>query len=237
MLLCRNFVFVLWFYFWSTSKLQYRNSHFCFNLLLLISGDRSLNPGLLHNNQLQSQSEWSGFNLRWHFIHLNVNSLLPKIYKLRNITKLSNAAVIGISESKLDDFILSSELHIDNYNTLRCDRNWHWGGVVCNIRNDLSYDVKFFFEIENTFLELLLPIRNQRLLESYIDHLSDFLEIINTHFSKLGTKSNEIYELGDFNINFCLNNSCIFQKINSLSQSIPSDIKKYYEFCTMSGLT
>ena len=177
MLLCRNFVFVLWFYFWSTSKLQYRNSHFCFNLLLLISGDRSLNPGLLHNNQLQSQSEWSGFNLRWHFIHLNVNSLLPKIYKLRNITKLSNAAVIGISESKLDDFILSSELHIDNYNTLRCDRNWHWGGVVCNIRNDLSYDVKFFFEIENIFLELLLPIRNQRLLESYIDHLSDFLEL------------------------------------------------------------
>ena len=41
-----------------------------------------------------------------HFIHINVNSLLPKIDKLINITKLSNAAFIGISESKLVDFDL-----------------------------------------------------------------------------------------------------------------------------------
>ena len=46
-----------------------------------------------------------------------------------------------------------------------------------------------------------------------------------------------MYILGDFNINLYLNNSYIFQKNNLLqSQSIPSDIKKYYEFCTMFGL-
>ena len=45
----------------------------------------------------------SVFNSRGlHFIHLNINSLLPKIDELRNIAKLSNAAVIGIGESKLD---------------------------------------------------------------------------------------------------------------------------------------
>ena len=38
--------------------------------------------------------------------------------KLRNIAKLSNAAIVGISESKLDDSILSSEIRINNYNTL-----------------------------------------------------------------------------------------------------------------------
>ena len=80
-----------------------------------------LNPGP-HNNMLQPQGEWSVFTSRGlHFIHLNVNSLLPKIDELRNIAKLSNAAVIGISESKLDDSILSSEIHINNYNSLRCD--------------------------------------------------------------------------------------------------------------------
>ena len=101
--------------FFSISKLQYRNSNSYFNLLLLLSGDISLNPGPPHNNQLQPQSEWSVFNSRGlHFIHLNINSLLPKIDELRNIAKLSNAAVIGIGESKLDDSVLSSEIHIDN---------------------------------------------------------------------------------------------------------------------------
>ena len=61
--------------------------------------------------------------------------MLPKIDELRNIAKLSNAAVIGIGESKLDDSILSYEIHTDNYNTLRCDRNRHGGGVVCYIRS------------------------------------------------------------------------------------------------------
>lgn len=34
-------------------------------------------------------------------MHLNVNSLLPKIDKLCDIAKLSNAAIIGKTQSKL----------------------------------------------------------------------------------------------------------------------------------------
>ena len=83
------------------SDLQYRNSNSYFNLPLLLSGDISLNPGPLCNDQLQ----WS-------------------------------AAVIGISKSILDDSALSSEIHIDNYNTLRFERNKHERGVVCYIKND-----------------------------------------------------------------------------------------------------
>ena len=203
-----------------------------FDLLVLLSGEESLNPGPLHNDQLQPQSEWSVFDSRGlHFIHLNVNSLLPKIEELRIIAKLSNAAVTGISESKLDDSVLSSKIHIDNDNIIRCDRNRHGGGVVCYIRNDF-----FPPEIENIFFELLLP--NTKPIVPGIIYRplsqSEFLEILNTHFSKLDTNKNEIYILGDFNINFCLNNSCIFQKNNLLqSQSIPGNIKQFYEFCTM----
>ena len=50
--------------FFSISKRQYRNSNSYFNLLLLLSGDISLNPGPPYNNQLQPQSEWSVFNSR-----------------------------------------------------------------------------------------------------------------------------------------------------------------------------
>ena len=45
--------------FSSISKLQYRNWNFYFHLLLLLSGYTRLDPGPLHNNQLQLQSEWS----------------------------------------------------------------------------------------------------------------------------------------------------------------------------------
>ena len=50
--------------------------------------------------------------------------MLPKIDELKNIAELSNALTqIDISESQLEDSILSSEIHIDNCNTLCCDRN------------------------------------------------------------------------------------------------------------------
>ena len=129
-------------------------------------------------------------------------------------------------------------MHIDNYNTLRCDRNRHEGGVVCYIRNDLSYGAKSFFppEIENIFFELLLP-NTKPIVVGIIyrpPSQSEYLEIINTHLSKLDTNNNEIYILGDFNMNLYINNSYVFQKNNLLqSESIPSDIKKYYEFCTI----
>ena len=48
-------------------------------------------------------------------MHLNINGLLPKIDELRQMARLSNAAVIGISESKLDKSITNSEILIDNY--------------------------------------------------------------------------------------------------------------------------
>ena len=59
--------------------------------------------------------------------------------------RLTNVAVIGISESKLDDSVVTSEIQISEYDLLRCDRNRHGGGVACYIRNDLSYNVKSYF--------------------------------------------------------------------------------------------
>ena len=86
--------------------------------MLLLSGDIGLKQGLLYNNQLQTQSEWNVFNSRrLHFFHLNVNSLLRKIDELRHIAKLSNA-VIGNSESKLGDSVVSFEIHVGNTRSL-----------------------------------------------------------------------------------------------------------------------
>ena len=97
------------------------------------------------------------------FFDLNINSLLPKFEELRYIAKSTNAAVIGICESKLDASILDSEISIDNYKILRCDRNRQDGGVACYVRNYLSFNTLSVFprEVENIFLEFYYLTQNQ----------------------------------------------------------------------------
>ena len=79
---------------------QINNKSF-YLLLIILSSDISLNPGLACKNQLLNTTEWDIFKTKGlHLMHLNINSLLPKIDELRHMTWLSNAAVIGIYESK-----------------------------------------------------------------------------------------------------------------------------------------
>ena len=91
-------------------------------------------------------------------MHLNINSPLPKIDQLRYIARLSNATVVGISESKLHKSITYSEILIDNYDLLRCDRNRNRRRIAPYIRNDLSYALKNLFSnhIGNVSLEIHL---------------------------------------------------------------------------------
>ena len=70
-----------------------------------------------------------------HFIHINANSILSKIEEVKIIASKTKAAVIGISESKLDETVLNGEINIPGYNILRSDRNRHGGGVLCYIKN------------------------------------------------------------------------------------------------------
>ena len=98
--------------------------------------------------------KWLPFKKRGlHFIHLNINSLLSKIDELREIAKVSRAAVIGITESKLDDSVMDGEINIEGYNTVRSDRNRNGGGVACYIRSDISFNIRndFIGDIENLF--------------------------------------------------------------------------------------
>ena len=114
-------------------------------MLLLLSGIISLNPGPLNSSQ-QYNNDQSGL----HFVLINFNRLLP------NIAKLSEAAVINISESKSDDAVLSSEIPIENYDLISPYRKRHGGGVACFRRNYLSYYTKSFLppEMENVFVKV-----------------------------------------------------------------------------------
>ena len=61
-------------------------------------------------DQPSGKNEWDIIKIcGFHFIHININSHLTKTAELPRIASMSNAAVIGIGESKLDNFILDSD--------------------------------------------------------------------------------------------------------------------------------
>ena len=178
-----------------------------------------------------SIDNWKVFNKRGlHLIHLNINSLLSKIDELRAIAKKSRAAVIGITESKLDESVTDGEINIDGYEVIRSDRNRHGGGVACYIRNDISFNPRgnFSSEVENIFLDMLLP-KTKPILIGILYRPPDqskFLDKLSTAISETDNfDAQEVYILGDLNINL-INNQ----------KHTPNGIKRYKEFCSLNGL-
>ena len=82
-------------------------------LILPLSGDISLNAGPNRTNDQLTENLKVFKNRGLHFIHLNINCLLSKIDELRGLVKASNAMVVGITESKVDDSINNCETCIE----------------------------------------------------------------------------------------------------------------------------
>ena len=142
------------------SIIQYQSSNEWITNLssytIVLSNNISLNPGPAYNRQLLDSNEWNIFKSKGiHLIHLNVNNLLPKINEICYIAGCPNVAVIGITESNLDESIFQLEIQIDNHNLLPCDRNRNSKGAACYIRSDISYVQKYFYldVIENIYLK------------------------------------------------------------------------------------
>ena len=122
-------------------------------------------------------------------IHLIINSLFPKINELQYAAHCSNAAVIGIHESKL------GESQINNYDQLRRDRNKNGEGVTSYIRSDMRYIQMQYFsdKIENTFFEILLP-KTKPVMVAIIYRSptrNNVLEILSKNFPSISTDSKE----------------------------------------------
>ena len=92
--------------------------------------------------------------------------MLSNIEEICSIPKSTYAAFIDTCESKLD--ALEQEISIDDYKILRCNRNRHGEGVACYICNNYSYNILSVFprEIENIFLEILLPNSKPRTVKT-----------------------------------------------------------------------
>ena len=135
-----------------------------------------------------------------HLIHLHVNSFLPKNDEICYIAERTKAAVIGITESKLYESIFQSEIQIDNYDLLLCDRNRNSesGSAAFYIRSDIIQVQKNFLPnvMENIFLEILLPKTTPTTVGIMYrsPNQTNFLEILNISFEKIDIdKKRDIY--------------------------------------------
>ena len=102
------------------------------------------------------------------FINLNINSLLPKIDEISYVGKLTNGNVIELSETKLDNTVLSSEDLVRS--DLVSSDHFRRGGVACFLKNSISYNRKpnFCINTESIFIEIFRP---RSKLVFYIDLL------------------------------------------------------------------
>ena len=124
----------------------------------------------------------------------NISSLLPKIDKVHHTANATNVSIIGISETKLDEIILSSESQFDGYN-LRLDRSRIGGSVACSIKSLIAYSYKdnFCSNTESIFFDIFLP-KSQPILVGILYRPPDNQTLLNksTMFSyKLGFQINK----------------------------------------------
>ena len=150
-----------------------------------------------------------------NFVHLNINKLFPKIDELRCITNITNDSIIGISQTKLEEAILSSALEANGYDLVRLDSSKRGGGIACYIKSSIAYSHKDIFcnNIKRSFVDIYLPKSQPILLGiSYRPpSKSDFVKHINNVFTETGVlDKQELYLLGDLNINLLLDEKEIF---------------------------
>ena len=81
-------------------------------MILILPCDFELNPGPLNKHQIKKENFKAFNNKGLHFMHQNTNILLSKIDNFRYIASSSNAAVIGINETKLDNTVYDPEVSV-----------------------------------------------------------------------------------------------------------------------------
>ena len=144
-----------------------------------------------------------------HFIHLNINSILSKIDEIRYIAILTNATFIGLSETKIDNAVLSSELGREGHDLVRSDQSRRGGGIACFVKNSISYNQKpnFCINTESIFIEIFL-LKSKPVPIGILYRPPDKYDSVNClerTFSDTNVfESQECYLIGDININFSL---------------------------------
>ena len=100
--------------------------------------------------------------------------------------------------------------------------------MACYIRNNVSFNVRgnFSSEVENIFFDMLLP-KSKPILIGILyrpSYQSKFLDKLSMAISETDNFDDQVYILGDLNVN-----------LNNNQKHTPNGIKRYKQFCSLNG--
>ena len=158
---------------------------------------------------------------KFSILHLNIASLSLHKEEFEIVLTLLDFKfdIIGISETKLKKGINPNfDISLIGYNHFSIPTESEKGGVMlyianehkCKPRDDLSSTVYKSYELESVFMELIIPNKKNVTVGCIYRHpsmdLTDFTEnYLNQLMAKMAGNKNNIFLLGDFNIDLMKN--------------------------------
>ena len=123
---------------------------------------------------------------------------------MRIIAKKTNASIIAVSETWLDDSMTNNELNVPGYNIVKKDRAQYGGGVCLFVRDILPFNVRNNLDVDNLeaiWIELFLK-KTKPIVAGCVyrpPNKLNFFEEFKGVLSKIELQCERIV-LGDFNI-------------------------------------
>lgn len=139
---------------------------------------------------------------------LNITSLIAHLDELRVLLDNNNIIdILSINETKLDESIKDSDVHIPGYEIVRRDRNRHGGGVCFYVKNSINFSIRNDLNmdsLENLCLEIRKPRSKSFIVVTWYRPPNSTVDIFSpfeTLMGKLDSENIEFYLMGDFNCN------------------------------------
>lgn len=157
--------------------------------------------------------------------HLNICSLRNKIQDISEIILEQDLHKMAISETHLDPTIVDALLNIDGFNIYRLDGNIYGGGIALYVQSHIPVRVREDLSIvgvEAMWLQIQLPHLRSLLIGCcyrppnanvmYLDLICDMLD-------KVCDLKNEVYFLGDLNIDWGVKSCALRSKLSSCANT------------------
>ena len=151
---------------------------------------------------------------------------MNKLEEMKILALKTNAAVMCITETWLDDSVTNNEIEINGYQVIRKDRNRNGGGVCMYIKSCLTFNQRNDVDtdgLEVIWCEVLLPKTKPVIVGCCYrpPQQNNFLELLEENITKF-SQDDEVIIQGDVNI-------CFLKKKGQL-------YKGYVNFMKMFGM-
>ena len=136
--------------------------------------------------------------------HLNINSLLANVDEFRLFLQHYRVDILVLTETKLDDSVLSNEISLSCYTVAdRKDRMRHGGCVICYARSPMQTKPLMNSRVKNAeymWTEIRAGRHRPCLYRPPSASIPKFIVEFDDELQRLPLENMETYLLGDFNV-------------------------------------